>query len=71
MTPQRFRECLDQIGWNLRGFSNRVGSAETTVRRWAEGAYPVPDQIARWLEKLAAVHERNPVPAKPKEGRLK
>jgi transcriptional regulator with XRE-family HTH domain len=62
MTPERFQECLDHIGWSLRSLADRLGMGATTMRRWAEGTYPVPQDVAQWLQKLAVAHERNPAP---------
>ena len=62
MTPQRFEECLAAIGWSILGFSKRLGVTESRSRRWAEGRYPVPADVARWLERLTAAHEKNPPP---------
>jgi ribosome-binding protein aMBF1 (putative translation factor) len=62
MTPERFRECVEHIGWSMRSLADQLGMHETRTRRWADGSYPVPKEIERWLEKLAAVHERYPAP---------
>ena len=62
MSPERFRECLKQIGWSNRGVAEMLGTYDMRIRRWADGLYPVPDPVARWLETLARVHERNPAP---------
>jgi hypothetical protein len=62
MPPERFSECLQTIGWTQRGVAARLGIPEQSPRRWAGGLYPVPDEVARWLEKLVAAHERNPPP---------
>jgi transcriptional regulator with XRE-family HTH domain len=62
MTPQRFKQCLEQIGWTLRGVADRLGLPPTRIRRWADGEYAVPAEVARWLDKLASTHERMPPP---------
>jgi ribosome-binding protein aMBF1 (putative translation factor) len=62
MTPERLAECLETIGWTVHGLAAQLGLHETRTRRWASGRYPVPDEVARWLEKLAAFHERNQPP---------
>jgi len=63
MTPDRFDECLTVIGWSLRGVADRLGVHETRPRRWSAGRYPVPADVAKWLERLAAAHEKNPPPS--------
>lgn len=62
MTPERFSECLDHIGWSMRGVAYMLDLHETRLRRWASGRYPVPEEIGSWLEKLAQAHERHPMP---------
>ena len=62
MTPERFQECLDLIGWSQRSLVDRLGMSQTTMRRWAEGSYPVPRDVAQWLERLATAHARYPAP---------
>jgi hypothetical protein len=62
MEPARFRQCLEQIGWTLRGVADHLGLPPTRIRRWADGDYPVPAEVGRWLDRLAAAHERFPPP---------
>jgi ribosome-binding protein aMBF1 (putative translation factor) len=62
MTPTRLRECLDLIGWSQRALADTLGLHETRVRRWATGRYPVPDNVAAWLERLAKAHAAHPLP---------
>ena len=61
MTPERFKECLDAIGWTGRELGRQLGVDERQVRRWA-GSAEVPDQIAKWIEHLAQFHKANPAP---------
>lgn len=62
MTPNRFRECLTLIGWSGHELARRLDKDERQIRRWASGAYAIPQPIADWLEKRARFHERNPPP---------
>ena len=62
MTPDRFRECLDFVGWSQRGFADYVRVDERQVRRWAAGQYSIPEPIAAWLDMLARFHEAHPAP---------
>jgi plasmid maintenance system antidote protein VapI len=62
VTPDRLRECLDLIGWTQRGLADHLGVHETRTRRWAAGHYPVPPEVALWLERLAKAHADNPAP---------
>ena len=63
MSPDRLRECLDLIGWSGQGLAKRLGKDERQVRRWASGAYGVPEPIAAWLDGLARFHASHPPPA--------
>lgn len=62
MTPARLRECLALLRWSQRGLADTLAADERQVRRWAAGAYAVPEPVAAWLERLATYHERNPPP---------
>lgn len=62
MTARQFTRCLDLIGWTLRGAADRLGLPPTRIRRWADGDYPVPDEVAQWLQVLANAHRNNPAP---------
>lgn len=52
MTPLAFKAALDALHWNQRAFAAVIGKNEKTVRRWADGSYPVPDIIADGLTRL-------------------
>jgi DNA-binding transcriptional regulator YdaS (Cro superfamily) len=62
MTPTRYRECLDAIGWTPWGLATRLGVHETRTRRWGTGRYEIPENVARWLERLAQAHDAAPLP---------
>ena len=56
MTPTRFRECLDDIGWSLRKLARRLRCDDGTVRQFGTGRRPIPTNLAAWLESLSAAH---------------
>ena len=62
MTPTAFRAALAALDWTQRGLADLLGIHPTTVRRWALGEARIPEQIAAWLETLAAFHRAHPVP---------
>ena len=62
MTPGRLRECLAWLRWSQRGLAEALGCDDRLVRRWAAGTGPVPDEVAAWLERLAAAHAAMPAP---------
>lgn len=66
MTPERFRECLATIGWTPHQLATILSMEERQTRRWASGAYAVPERVAEWLERVAAFHAANPPPPRAK-----
>lgn len=56
MTPTRFRECLDDVGWSLRKLARRLRCDDGTVRQFGTGRRPIPANLAAWLESLSAAH---------------
>jgi len=63
MSPQRFRECLDALGWSARYVAQITLRDERQVRRWLKRT-PIPDDIAVWLESRVRAAERTPPPRK-------
>jgi ribosome-binding protein aMBF1 (putative translation factor) len=62
----RLRAALDRLHWSGRSLAAILGQDERKVRRWAAGAYEPPEDVLTWLERLAAFHDANPAPAKPR-----
>jgi hypothetical protein len=60
MTPDRLRECLALLHWSQRGLAEILYCDDRLIRRWAQGSEPVPESIARWLERLASALEASP-----------
>lgn len=60
MTPTRLRECLDVLDWPLRELARRLRCDSATIRQMGVGRRPVSDNLAAWLEMLAAVHSTLP-----------
>ena len=56
MSPERFNECLELIGWTRRGAARRLGCDPGAVRQMANGRRPVHANFGAWLEGLATVH---------------
>ena len=52
MTPAQYRVALTAIGWTPWGLATRLGVHETRTRRWGTGRYPIPENVAAWLERL-------------------
>ena len=62
MTPEQFRDCVEQLGWSLRSLAARLEIGETTIHRWVRGQSRIPVEVERWLAKLADAHQHNPAP---------
>ena len=62
MTPTRFRECLDLLGWTQRGLAAYLDAPEGIIRSMARGTAPIPDELATWLEKRAQHAAATPPP---------
>ena len=62
MSPEEFAGCLHAIGWTHAEFARRLGIAERSIRRMANGQMPVPPRIASWLLETAAFHNAHPMP---------
>jgi len=62
VTPDQFRDCLAALDWSQRGLAQRLGVQPTTVRRWAAGTGRIPEEVARWLERVAQPLQREPRP---------
>ena len=56
MSPSRFAECLETIGWTKRGLARRLNVGQAAVRQMANGRHEIRDDFGGWLEGLAAVH---------------
>lgn len=54
MTPTRMRECLALPAWSLRELGRRLGIDDGSARQMARGKRPISDNLADWLELVAA-----------------
>jgi hypothetical protein len=58
MTPQEFKECLEDINWSQRRLATEIQYNERTVRRFATGVTRIPEHIASWMRTLAKFHRK-------------
>ena len=56
MTPDRFSECLDQLGWSQRHLSALLGCDTNLPTRWSRGDALIPPSIGSWLEALITAY---------------
>lgn len=62
MTPDRLRDCMTAIGWGGSALSEVLGINRTSVSNWMSGKFVVPQNVADWIERLAAAHDAYPLP---------
>ena len=62
MSPSELREALDAVRWSQRSLASALECDDRLVRRWAAGGAAVPQNVAVWLRRLAAVHRVSPPP---------
>ena len=58
MTPTSYLATLARLGWTPAGLARQIGRSGNTVANWTRPGYRVPDDVAAWLERRLAAHER-------------
>jgi hypothetical protein len=59
MTPDALRETLAALGWTTGGLAAFLGCDVDRVRNWIRPTgYRVPPNVAAWLLRRVALHER-------------
>lgn len=58
MTPATYLATLARLGWTAAGLARQLGRSPNTVGNWTRPGYRVPDDVAAWLERRLAAHER-------------
>ena len=63
MTPgDRLANLLKRMGSSKYWLTRQCGVNEKTVRRWTNGALPVPERVVRWVAAMEKFLDYNPVP---------
>lgn len=62
MTAAELEAALAAVGWRGKTLARFMRCDETTVRHMREGKRHVPEPVARFLERLVAWHDKNPMP---------
>jgi ribosome-binding protein aMBF1 (putative translation factor) len=62
MTGAEFTEALASIGWSRRHLAYLLECDLKLALRWEQEAAPIPPSIAKWLERLAQFHMKQPPP---------
>lgn len=47
MTPAQFRAWRLCLNWSIARVAQELGVHKSTVWRWEQGKYPVPDEVAK------------------------
>ena len=55
MTPERLIDCLTEIGWGVETQARKLKCEIEDIKPWFLGMEPVPDEVATYLERVAAV----------------
>ena len=53
MTNAEFRHCMAVNGWDNTTLATHLGVQRSSVQRWSNGAYTIPDHLAAWMKELA------------------
>lgn len=62
-TPgKRLEAALKAIRWTYGTLAVELHLSPSTTRNWGLGRAPVPPEILRWVELLAACHREHPAP---------
>jgi hypothetical protein len=60
LTPERYQECLDQLGLSQRGLAPVLRCSDRLTRAWATGTATIPREIAVWLESCVLLRRGKP-----------
>lgn len=60
MSPARFVECLILIRWTPINLASALQCELSWIEAMEAGNEAIPDELAAWLEALAAVHVQLP-----------
>jgi hypothetical protein len=53
MTNADFARCMAVLGWDNTTLAARLRVQRSSVQRWHNGAYTIPDHLAAWMTELA------------------
>lgn len=58
MTHAELRATLAALGWTTRGLARFLGRPEPSVLNWLSPTRTVPPDVAAWLTRRLAFHQR-------------
>ena len=53
MTNAEFRRRLKALGWDNTSLAAHLRIQRSSVQRWSNGAYTVPEHVAAWVKELS------------------
>jgi hypothetical protein len=62
-TGERLTAALASLRWSKGLLATALRTSPSTVNHWASGRARPPTELLHWLERLAAHHEADPMPA--------
>lgn len=60
MSPEEYRDLIEQLGLTQNGAAKLLGVDERTARRWAKGQRDIPHPVQRFLKLLRAIGMSGP-----------
>lgn len=58
MTRTELLATLQTLGWTTGSLARLLGCSHDRVRNWTRATYRVPPDVAAWLERRVADHQR-------------
>jgi predicted transcriptional regulator len=56
MNNAEFMARLRTLGWDNTNLAHHLGVQRSSVQRWCNGAYTLPEHIAEWVKDLSDAH---------------
>lgn len=53
MTNAEFRRCMSGLGWDNTSLAAHLGVQRSSVQRWSNGDYTVPEHVGAWVKLLS------------------
>lgn len=66
MKPDELTLAAFTCGWTPQQVAAMCGYHRNTGTAWTKGLYAVPDDVAKWLRKMASFAAKNPPPKRDK-----
>ncbi|OBR52344.1 helix-turn-helix domain-containing protein [Paraburkholderia tropica] len=57
MDAKTFKDALTRLGWSQSEFARRTGIDKTTVSRWMQGHFPLPEWATEYIRVVLLAKE--------------